>query len=58
VVTAEGSRVLAHLRKCFEEASLVGRLDDDERSQLRALLTKAVGDRSNTSWAHMLRGRR
>ena len=58
VVTGEGSRVLAHLRKCFEEASLVGRLDDDERLQLRALLTKAVGDRSNTSWAHMLRGRR
>ncbi|MDQ1381977.1 MAG: hypothetical protein QOG65_1655 [Actinomycetota bacterium] len=58
VVTGEGSRVLAHLRKCFEEASLVGRLDDDERSQLRVLLTKAVGDRSNTSWAHMLRGRR
>jgi MarR family transcriptional regulator, organic hydroperoxide resistance regulator len=58
VVTVEGSRVLTHLRTCFEEASLVERLDDDERTQLRVLLAKAVGDRTPTSWAEMLRNRR
>lgn len=58
VVTDEGSRVLAHLRACFETASLVDRLDPAEQAQLRALLTKAVGDRTATSWAEMLRGRR
>jgi DNA-binding MarR family transcriptional regulator len=58
VVTEEGGRVLAHLRACFEEASLVDRLDHDERTQLRTLLTKAVGDRATTSWAEMLRGRK
>jgi DNA-binding MarR family transcriptional regulator len=58
LVTAEGTRVLARLRKCLlGQATLVDGLDDDERAQLQILLTKAVGDRATSGWVEMFRSR-
>jgi DNA-binding MarR family transcriptional regulator len=58
MVTAEGTQVLARLRECLlGQATLVDGLDDDERTQLQVLLTKAVGDRATNGLVEMFRGR-
>lgn len=59
VITTEGNRMLDHMREClFQDAPLVGTLDDAERAQLRSLLEKAVGDRTSGGWVDMFRPRR
>ena len=59
VVTAQGNEVLTHMREClFQDAPLVAELNESERLQLHALLTKAVGDRESGGWVDMFRPRR
>ncbi len=58
IMTAEGHTVIAQLRqRLLKEATLVDELDERERAQLQALLTKAVGSRTTSRWVDMFRGR-
>ncbi len=57
IVTAEGRTVIGQLRqRVLEEATVVSELDEHERAQLQALLTKAVGRRTTSTWVELFRG--
>ena len=50
--------MIARLRqRVLEDETLVHELDEDERAQLQALLTKALGPRTTSSWVELFSGR-